>query len=53
LNFAFFRFPWPWETWTARTPNSLFYTVCVLGLTVACLTLGQGRERSRQAATPG
>jgi hypothetical protein len=25
LNFAFFRFPWPWIPWTARTPNALFF----------------------------
>jgi hypothetical protein len=41
LNYAFFRFPWPWEKWTVRTPNALAFTVCLLGLTVACLTLGR------------
>ncbi len=35
MNFAFFRFPWPWETWTARTPNGLAFTVCAIGLTIA------------------
>jgi len=25
LNFAFFHFPWPWNPWTARTPNALFF----------------------------
>ncbi|MBL9139879.1 MAG: hypothetical protein JNK85_28670 [Verrucomicrobiales bacterium] len=34
LNFAFFRFPWPWNPWTARTPNALVFLVCGLGLTV-------------------
>ena len=29
LNFAFFRFPWPWATWTARTPNALVYVACL------------------------
>jgi hypothetical protein len=33
LNFAFFRFPWPWTPWTARTPNALVFLVCALGLT--------------------
>jgi hypothetical protein len=28
LNFAFFTFPWPWQTWTARTPNALCFTLC-------------------------
>jgi len=28
LNFAFFNFPWPWQTWTARTPNALCFTLC-------------------------
>jgi hypothetical protein len=41
LNFAMFRFPWPWDTWTARTPNALFFTVCLLGLTLACVTIGR------------
>ena len=33
LNYAFFKFPWPWQTWTQRTPNALVFTVCALGLT--------------------
>lgn len=33
LNFAFFRFPWPWEAWTTRTPNAIVYTICAVGLT--------------------
>lgn len=33
LNYAFFRFPWPWAKWTARTPNALVYIVCLAGLT--------------------
>lgn len=41
LNFAMFRFPWPWDTWTARTPNVLFFTACLLGLTLACVTIGR------------
>jgi hypothetical protein len=32
LNFAFFRFPWPWASWTSRTPNAVIYAVCALGL---------------------
>lgn len=35
LNYAFFQFPWPWATWTARTPNALFYTIALAGLTYA------------------
>ncbi len=40
LNFAFFHFPWPWatfEAWTARTPNNLIFTFCVMGLTAGAL----------------
>ncbi|MFO0808830.1 MAG: hypothetical protein U0746_09425 [Gemmataceae bacterium] len=36
LNFAFFRFPWPWNAWTSRTPNAIVYTICALGLTALC-----------------
>ncbi len=32
LNFAFFRYPWPWEPWTTRTPNGLIFLGCALGL---------------------
>jgi hypothetical protein len=34
-NFAFFHLPWPWATWTARTPNAIVFTLCALGLTLA------------------
>jgi len=37
LNFAFFRFPWPWAEWTSRTPNSIIFTLCAIGLTVLAL----------------
>ena len=44
LNFAFARFPWPWQAWTPRTPNALIFFVCAIGLTVACLrTVRRGR----------
>jgi hypothetical protein len=33
LNYAFFRFPWPWQTWTGRTPNAIVFTICLAGLT--------------------
>lgn len=33
LNYAFFRFPWPWATWTVRTPNAILFTIAAVGLT--------------------
>ncbi|WP_202802862.1 hypothetical protein [Singulisphaera acidiphila] len=39
LNFAFFRWPWPWAEWTKRTPNALIFAVCAVGLTVAALRM--------------
>lgn len=33
LNFAVFRFPWPWAPWTSRTPNAVVFLLCALGLT--------------------
>lgn len=38
LNYAFFRYPWPWETWTARTPNSVVFVLCLAGLSWAALS---------------
>ncbi len=34
LNYVFFHFPWPWSTWTSRTPNGLAFTLCLLGLSL-------------------
>jgi hypothetical protein len=38
LNFAFFRFPWPWADWTSRTPSGIAFTICTIGLTIIALT---------------
>lgn len=44
LNYAFFRFPWPWVKWTTRTPNALVYTVCLAGLTWLALRKPRGEQ---------
>jgi hypothetical protein len=46
LNFAFFQFPWPWQTWTARTPNALIFALCLVGL--SCLAVGSWRRWMRE-----
>ncbi|MCC6486582.1 MAG: hypothetical protein IT364_03715 [Candidatus Hydrogenedentes bacterium] len=33
LNFAFFRYSWPWTTWTNRTPNGIIFAVFAVALT--------------------
>ncbi|MFP4500150.1 MAG: hypothetical protein ACLFTT_04045 [Candidatus Hydrogenedentota bacterium] len=43
LNFAIFRFPWPWAEWTARTPNAIIFTICIVGLTIM-VAVGLGRK---------
>ena len=40
LNFAFFHYPWPWQTWTVRTPNALIYLACAMGLSWFALRRG-------------
>jgi hypothetical protein len=42
LNFAFFRFPWPWESATARTPSAIIFTLCAIGLTVGTVRMSKG-----------
>ena len=37
LNFAFFRFPWPWEEWTGRTPSGILLGICAAGLLLAVM----------------
>ena len=44
LNFAFFRFPWPWERWTNRTPNAVIFTTCALVLTLFAARRLGGRD---------
>lgn len=41
LNFAFFHYPWPWQTWTARTPNAMIFLACAGGLTLIALLPGR------------
>ena len=43
LNFAFFRFPWVWVSWTYRTPNGIIYTLCAVGLSWAAWRLYRPR----------
>lgn len=45
LNYAIFRFPWPWEEWTGRTPNGIIYAVFIFCLTIAALFLGLKEKR--------
>lgn len=52
LNFAFFRFPWPWQQWTVRTPNALAFLVCAVGLSLGCIRAGR-RDDSRPEAGHG
>lgn len=44
LNFAFFGFPWPWASWTTRTPSALVFLGCALGLSGLALASRRGRE---------
>jgi hypothetical protein len=39
LNWAFFRYPWPWEPWTGRTPHGMIFLLCATALTTAALCL--------------
>lgn len=34
LNYAIFRYPWPWMPWTARTPNGIVFLLFAVGLSV-------------------
>jgi hypothetical protein len=51
LNFVFFRFPWPWEPPTSRTPSAIVFAVCLFVLTLACAFYPKA-ERERLRATP-
>lgn len=33
LNWAIFRYPWPWTEWTSRTPNGMVFTLFAVALT--------------------
>jgi hypothetical protein len=49
LNFAIFRFPWPWEAWTGRTPSGIIMALCLAGLTLM-VTLKLGRPEVEESA---
>ncbi|MDA1276025.1 MAG: hypothetical protein O2960_18570 [Verrucomicrobia bacterium] len=44
LNYAFFRFPWPWVEWTSRTPNGIIFSICAIGITIGVLWIGSARK---------
>jgi hypothetical protein len=46
LNLAFFRFPWPWLPWTARTPSGIIFLICTLSLILAAIGYYPGRSGS-------
>ena len=50
LNLAFFRFAWPWQPWTARTPSGLIFTVCAITLILAAIRWDGYRLRSSTTA---
>lgn len=50
LNTVFFDFAWPWKTWTARTPNQIFYMTATLVLTLFALKRFP-REQNRSQPT--
>jgi hypothetical protein len=52
LNWAFFRFPWPWQEWTGRTPSGLIFTLCALVLTLAAWRLHRSPMRQRGTHLP-
>lgn len=49
LNFAFFRFPWPWSPWTPRTLNGLIFTLCLFGLTAMVWFHNRNRFKNEAA----
>jgi hypothetical protein len=54
LNFAFFRYPWPWEAWTGRTPSGIVFAVCSVILTLVALRSGpESTEQSKPAESAG
>lgn len=44
LNFAFFQFPWPWNSPTARTPSAIVFSICLVLLTLASLFYRSPRD---------
>jgi len=50
LNYAFFRFPWPWDEWTGRTPNGIIFAVFIFCLTIAAVFLGLKEKRKTEDA---
>ncbi|HEY3392971.1 MAG TPA: hypothetical protein VGK58_09705 [Lacipirellulaceae bacterium] len=55
LTFAFFRFPWPWEAPTSRSPSAIVFAACLLLLTLASVFYARTDRRrtalAKQAAT--
>jgi len=50
LNFAFFRYPWPWQSWTSRTPSGIVFALCSVVLTVVAMCRCGESHRKLQPA---
>ena len=48
LNFAIFRYSWPWSEWTSRTPNGIVFAVFAVALTA----MVWARRPTRTAESP-
>jgi hypothetical protein len=53
LNFAFFRWPWPWRGATTRTPSTIVFFVCLVLLTLACIFTPNCEKRHAGAPLAG
>jgi hypothetical protein len=51
LNFAFFRFPWPWQEWTSRTPSGIIYLICIVTLTLSAVWTGRRDKNFSRSLT--
>jgi hypothetical protein len=50
LNFAFFRFPWPWEAPTSRTPSAIVFAGCLFLISLACVGYGNWLQRAKNVS---
>ena len=45
LNWAIFRFPWPWSDWTGRTPSGIIFILCTGGILLLAIYFDPRRGR--------
>jgi Kef-type K+ transport system membrane component KefB len=45
MNWAIFRFPWPWAEWTGRTPSGIIFSMCAASIILLAIYFNPRQDK--------